>query len=137
MELPIWMSRETLWLHQGGLKGTDDCGLRGGSAYESVCESLLLFYFINRVGHPYPVLDPLVRLHDLRTMRPLPPITFPPGAFLLKFHPKFTSSLFIISQSGQLQFCEAQGDLTNIQMLQAPSLPLPLSPLEVTRCHDK
>jgi hypothetical protein len=43
---------------------------------------------------------------------------FPPGAFLLKFHPKFSSSLFIVSQNGQIQICEAQGDPTSLQMYQ-------------------
>ncbi len=69
-----------------------------------------------RTGQGYPVLDPVVKVYDVRTMRPLSPIAFPPGALFLKFHPKFSSSLFIVSQNGQLQLCEAQGDLTNVQM---------------------
>lgn len=101
------------------------------------------------MGQTYgPMLDPMVKVYDVRTMRPLAPIgtsvvvavvyfwcysllsfscrvcrvatspAFPPGAFLLKFHPKFSSSLFIVSQNGQIQICEAQGDPTSLQMYQ-------------------
>ncbi|KAL6047104.1 poly(A)-specific ribonuclease [Balamuthia mandrillaris] len=71
-----------------------------------------------RAGQSYPTSDPMVKIYDLRTMRPLPPVAFPPGAFQVKFHPKFSSSLFVVSQGGQLQICEAQGEQTNIQMYQ-------------------
>jgi PAB-dependent poly(A)-specific ribonuclease subunit 2 len=44
-------------------------------------------------------------------MRQLSPIQFPPGAFLIKFHPKFSSTLAITSQTGQFLWTDVQGEL--------------------------
>lgn len=47
--------------------------------------------------------DPLVRLYDVRTLRPLPPISFPAGPGFVRLHPSDPSKLVIASQQGMLQ----------------------------------
>ena len=54
-----------------------------------------------RSGHPLP--DPLVRLYDIRTLRALPPISFPAGPAFAVLHPTDPSKLVISSQQGMLQ----------------------------------
>lgn len=44
--------------------------------------------------------DPMVKAYDLRTMRALPPIPFPLGPYLCRFHPLF-STLLVASQACQ------------------------------------
>jgi hypothetical protein len=61
------------------------------------------------------LIDSFIRVFDLRMMQMLRPIAFPPGAFSLKFHPKFSSTLIIVSQSGAFQLCDAQGTLGLVQ----------------------
>eukprot|EP00842_Homolaphlyctis_polyrhiza_P003257 jgi/Hompol1/3932/HPOL_003377-RA len=52
------------------------------------------------------VLDSLIKLYDIRMVRPLAPIPFPSGPLRIKFHPKFTSHVFAFSQSGHAQSCD-------------------------------
>jgi PAB-dependent poly(A)-specific ribonuclease subunit 2 len=60
-------------------------------------------------------IDPFIKVFDLRMMQMLHPISFPLGAFSLKFHPKFSSTVIIVSQSGAFQLCDAQGTLGVVQ----------------------
>ena len=57
-------------------------------------------------------IDPFVKVYDIRTYRQLSPIPFPAGAFMLKFHPKFSSTLLIASQTGQFQLSDIQADIS-------------------------
>lgn len=66
-----------------------------------------------RMGQVF--FDPFVRVFDLRMMQMLPPISFPFGTIALKFHPKFSSTLIIVSQTGVFQLCDVQGSLDTIQ----------------------
>ena len=54
-----------------------------------------------RKGHPLP--DPLVRLYDIRTLRPLPPVSFPAGPAFVRLHPSDSAKMVIASQQGLLQ----------------------------------
>ncbi|KAF8654097.1 hypothetical protein AX16_003630 [Volvariella volvacea WC 439] len=47
-----------------------------------------------------PFLDPLVKIYDLRTMRPLAPIPFPAGPAFIHILPKRSASIAIISNQG-------------------------------------
>ncbi|ORX52131.1 hypothetical protein BCR36DRAFT_582638 [Piromyces finnis] len=47
-------------------------------------------------------LDPMIKLFDIRTMKSLDPISLENGPSFLKFHPKYSSMLTSISQSGEL-----------------------------------
>jgi PAB-dependent poly(A)-specific ribonuclease subunit 2 len=48
------------------------------------------------------MVDPLVRLFDLRMQRALPPVSFP-GAAYIKMHPKMSAAAIIGSTTGQFQ----------------------------------
>ncbi|KAG8217260.1 PAB-dependent poly(A)-specific ribonuclease subunit PAN2 [Butyriboletus roseoflavus] len=51
-----------------------------------------------RHGHEFP--DPLVKVYDLRNMRPLPPIPFSDGPAFINLLPKHASSLVVTSPQG-------------------------------------
>jgi PAB-dependent poly(A)-specific ribonuclease subunit 2 len=54
--------------------------------------------------------EPWIRMFDIRTMRPLPPIPFSAGAHRVQFHPKLTSVMMGISMHGEtLQVCDNLG----------------------------
>lgn len=90
-------TEHTLDAHTGSL---NDCDSKGDLLVTCGCSS--------RAGQLF--VDPLVRVYDVRTMRSLPPIAFPTGPSMLKFHPKFYSTVVIVSQNGQFQLCDVQGD---------------------------
>lgn len=48
-------------------------------------------------------LESMVKVFDMRTLRPLIPIQFVAGPSFLRSHPKMTTSVMMLSQSGQLQ----------------------------------
>ena len=74
----------------------------------------------SRQGHPLP--DPLVRLFDVRTLRALPPISFPSGSAFALLHRTDPSRLFISSQQGILQAVDmAAGSSSNFQQLDVNS----------------
>ncbi|WWD08075.1 hypothetical protein V865_006185 [Kwoniella europaea PYCC6329] len=76
--------------HTGGLNGADVQG-------NLVCT----WGWTHMQGHPLP--DPLVKIYDIRTLRPLPPISFPAGPAFALLHPTDPSKLVISSQQGMLQ----------------------------------
>lgn len=51
-----------------------------------------------RQSRPFP--DPLVKVYDLRTMRPLPPIAFSSGPAFIQVLPKRVSSIVVVSNQG-------------------------------------
>ncbi|KAF1813417.1 cysteine proteinase [Eremomyces bilateralis CBS 781.70] len=55
-----------------------------------------------RQQHGY-LLDPLANVFDLKTLMPLPPIPFQPGAAFVRMHPRMSTTSIVASQSGQLQ----------------------------------
>ncbi|MBW0476095.1 hypothetical protein O181_015810 [Austropuccinia psidii MF-1] len=65
--------------------------------------------FSLKQGHP--VRDPLVKVFDIRALKPLPPITFPSIPAHLRFHPRMPSTLFITSSIGQLQILDLANPL--------------------------
>ncbi|WVQ97692.1 PAB-dependent poly(A)-specific ribonuclease subunit PAN2 [Kwoniella sp. CBS 9459] len=76
--------------HTGGLSGADAQG-------NLVCT----WGWTHMQGHPLP--DPLIRLYDVRTLRPLPPISFTAGPAFVLLHPTDSSKIVISSQQGMLQ----------------------------------
>ncbi len=91
-----------------------DSGFGGGVQSLDVKDKLLCCsgYTLDR-GSSY--LEGVVRVFDLRMMRPLAPIAFAPGAYRLKFHPVFSGTLILMAQAGQLQVCDALGSHANLQ----------------------
>lgn len=51
-----------------------------------------------RQGRPHP--DPLVKVYDTRTMKPLPPVPFPAGPAFIDVLPKRTSTIVVTSSQG-------------------------------------
>ena len=58
--------------------------------------------FSPRQQHGY-MLDPLANVFDLKTLMPLPPIPFQPGAAFVRMHPRMSTTSIVASQGGQLQ----------------------------------
>ena len=46
------------------------------------------------------VLDHLANVFDLKTLMPLPPVPFPPGAAFVRMHPRMSTTCIVASQSG-------------------------------------
>jgi PAB-dependent poly(A)-specific ribonuclease subunit 2 len=55
------------------------------------------------------VVDPMVKVFDIRAMRALAPVAFPMGAFHAKFLPKYSSTACVVSQSGTFQMTDVKG----------------------------
>ena len=62
-----------------------------------------------RSRHGVPVVDPLVKVFDVRAMRPLTSISFPSLPAYIKPHPRNSNTLIAVSAQGQLQV----SDLSN------------------------
>lgn len=80
------------------------------------------------------VLDPLVNVYDLRTLRPLSPIAFPAGASFVRLHPKLSSVAFIASKTGQLQVVVMYNP-SNVSVYQVDAGPM-VSMLELSSTGD-
>ncbi|KAJ3187322.1 poly(A)-specific ribonuclease [Gaertneriomyces sp. JEL0708] len=52
------------------------------------------------------MIDPMIKLYDIRTLRALPPIPFPAGPSYVQFHPTMSNAIVAASQDGQFQFCD-------------------------------
>ncbi|CAG8616504.1 10808_t:CDS:10, partial [Acaulospora morrowiae] len=73
---------------------------------------------IDTMGNLLLTCDPLVKLYDVRTMRPLVPMSFPSGPCFLKMHPKLSTTVFIMSRSGQFHVCDV-GNASGTHFYQA------------------
>lgn len=76
---------------------------------------------IPRQGHPLP--DPLVRVYDVRTLRALPPVSFPSGPAFALLDPRDSSRVLIASSQGVLQIVDmaAGSSGTDFQQLDVNS----------------
>ncbi|PSS06529.1 hypothetical protein PHLCEN_2v3677 [Hermanssonia centrifuga] len=68
-----------------------------------------------RQGHPFP--DPLVKVYDTRTMRPLPPVPFSAGPAFIDILPKRASTIVITSSEGLINVVDAS-NVTNSEFHQ-------------------
>jgi PAB-dependent poly(A)-specific ribonuclease subunit 2 len=59
---------------------------------------------LSRHLRPFP--DPLVKVYDLRTMRPLPPIPFSAVPAFIHVLPKRSSSLAVVSNHGLINIVD-------------------------------
>ncbi|EIW68674.1 hypothetical protein TREMEDRAFT_31884 [Tremella mesenterica DSM 1558] len=76
--------------HTGGLSGAD---LQGNL--------VATWGWTHRQGHP--LSDTFVRVYDVRTLRSLPPVTFPEGAAFCLLHPTDPMKMVVTSQQGFMQ----------------------------------
>ena len=64
-----------------------------------------------RQSRPFP--DPLVKVYDIRTMTPLPPIAFSAGPAFIHAIPTRTSSLVVVSNQGLINVVDASNSASN------------------------
>lgn len=79
--------------HTGGLSGADAQG-------NIVCT----WGWTHRAGHP--LADSHVRIYDIRTLRPLPPVPFPAGPAFCLLHPTDQSKMIVASAQGSVQLAD-------------------------------
>jgi PAB-dependent poly(A)-specific ribonuclease subunit 2 len=48
------------------------------------------------------MLDPFVNVFDLKNMKPMSPLSFPPGAAFVRLHPRMLTTSLVVSQQGQI-----------------------------------
>ncbi|KAL7423333.1 poly(A)-specific ribonuclease [Cryptotrichosporon argae] len=98
----------TVQAHLGGLSGADAQG-------NLVCT----WGWTHMQGHPVP--DPMVQIYDVRTLRPLPPISFASGPSFALLDPSNPSRLLVASQSGVLQLADMAAGTSEFQQLDVAS----------------
>jgi hypothetical protein len=64
-----------------------------------------------RQSRPFP--DPLVKVYDLRTMRPLPPLPFSDGPSFISTLPKKDSSVVVVSNQGLINIVDVSNPSAN------------------------
>ncbi|CAG8702572.1 16980_t:CDS:10, partial [Dentiscutata erythropus] len=70
------------------------------------------------VRHGSLIIDPLVKLFDIRVMRPLAPISFYSGPSFIRMHPKLSTTVFVVSRTGQFHVCDV-GNTSDVHFYQA------------------
>ncbi|KAG5519468.1 hypothetical protein PMAC_002095 [Pneumocystis sp. 'macacae'] len=64
------------------------------------------------------LLDPLVKVFDVRTLRPLVPVPFPGGPAYVRMHPKMSATAFVVSQNGLFHVVDV-GNTADVQLRHA------------------
>lgn len=115
----------TFSVHTAGVNDIDirsdivvTCGFGSRCVFCSGKKSLrlfpvLLFLFLIRMGNVF--VDPFVKVIDTRTMRVLLPLSVPTGPYFTRFHPKFSSTIVVVSQQGRYELCDVQSGVTGMQ----------------------
>lgn len=77
-------------------------------------------------------LDHLANVFDLKTLMPLPPLPFPPGAAYVRMHPKMSTTCIVASQTGLMYAVDIMNPDTpamkHANMLDTHMLGLDLAP---------
>ncbi|TFY82963.1 hypothetical protein EWM64_g1049 [Hericium alpestre] len=68
-----------------------------------------------------PVPDPLVKMYDLRTMRPLPPVPFPAGPQFINVLPRRSSSIVVTSNQGLINIVDTSNPTNASEFYQLDS----------------
>jgi len=74
---------------------------------------MLIILFILRLDSF--VIDPLLKVYDARMLRSLAPIPFSAGPYFVRFHPKFSSTVFAVAQSGEFQVLDIANPHNSVQ----------------------
>lgn len=78
------------------------------------------------------MLDHLANIFDLKTLMPLPPLPFPPGAAFVRMHPKMSTTCIVASQSGLMYAVDIMNPdaplMKHAHMLDTHMLALDLAP---------
>nr|KAJ3418423.1 poly(A)-specific ribonuclease [Polyrhizophydium stewartii] len=100
-------AEHTIQAHAGGIADIDIIG-----------STLVTCGFFVRNGSP--MVDPLVKIYDMRMMRPLAPIPFAAGASFVRFNPRIPTLVFSFAQSGKMQICDIMSpNYTSVTFLRA------------------
>ena len=67
--------------------------------------SLFFYGFFHRIA-PSVMIDSLIHVYDLRSLREITPLSFPSGPVLLQFMPKLSSTVLAAAQSGAFQMVD-------------------------------
>ncbi|KAF8333955.1 ubiquitin carboxyl-terminal hydrolase-domain-containing protein [Cantharellus anzutake] len=78
---------DSILAHVGGIQGLEVCG-----------NYAVTIGWAMRQSRPHP--DPLVKVFDLRALKPLPPVQFSAGPSFINAHPRSTSTVMIASSQG-------------------------------------
>lgn len=70
----------------------------------------------DRQARPFP--DPLVKVYDIRTMRPLQPIAFSSGPAFIQLLPKRTSSIAVASNQGLINIVDVSNPSSSSEFYQ-------------------
>lgn len=71
---------------------------------------------LRRQSRPFP--DPLVKVYDLRTMRPLPPVPFSAGPAFINALPKSSSTVAVTSNQGLINIVDVSNPNTASEFYQ-------------------
>ncbi|KAH9934990.1 uncharacterized protein B0H18DRAFT_979313 [Fomitopsis serialis] len=95
--------------HTGGIQGLESSG-----------NYIYTIGLGTRQGRPFP--DPLVKVYDMRALKPLPPLPFASGPAFINMIPKRPSTLAITSHQGLVNIVDASNPTVNeFYQLDAPS----------------
>ena len=72
-----------------------------------------------------PIPDPLVKIYDLRSMKPLPPVPFPAGPAFINLLPMRSSSLVITSNQGLVNIVDTSNPTSANEFYQVIVIYLP------------
>ncbi|KAH9843028.1 ubiquitin carboxyl-terminal hydrolase-domain-containing protein [Rhodofomes roseus] len=109
--------RNVMW-HDGGNSVRAHIG--GIQGLEASGNYIYTIGLGTRQGRPYP--DPLVKVYDIRALKPLPPLPFASGPAFINIIPKRPSTLAITSHQGLVNIVDASNPTVNeFYQLDAPS----------------
>lgn len=84
---------EPVLAHVGGIQGLDVCG-----------NYVVTIGWTLRQSRPHP--DPLVKVFDLRTLKPLPSLQFSAGPSFINAHPRSSSTVMVTSSQGLIHIID-------------------------------
>ena len=68
-----------------------------------------------------PIPDPLVKVYDMRVMRPLPPVPFPAGPAFINSLPRRSSSIVVTSNQGLVNIVDTSNPTNATEFYQVLS----------------
>eukprot|EP01127_Copromyxa_protea_P022427 TRINITY_DN802_c0_g2_i5.p1 TRINITY_DN802_c0_g2~~TRINITY_DN802_c0_g2_i5.p1 ORF type:complete len:1089 (-),score=127.13 TRINITY_DN802_c0_g2_i5:162-3428(-) len=86
--------------------------------------------FGTRMGQT--IVDQIIKVYDIRTMRPLQGFPFHAGPYRMEFHPKFSSMLLVASSSGEFTIVDATTGFGHLPMYSIDTQGLGLSCFDIS-----
>ncbi|KAF8628478.1 hypothetical protein AX15_003989 [Amanita polypyramis BW_CC] len=92
-------------MNKPNAEGSVKAHLSGIQGIQTTGNFILTIGLGERQSRPFP--DPLVKIYDMRTMRPLQPIPFSSGPTFIQLLPKRSSSVVVASNQGLINIVDA------------------------------